>query len=113
MAAKVKQRVDLGDSDLLRSRADFDDVLSGFDLSFCDDPEIEPGAVVGYQQGGHLRLSQPQADPVAGDARLGNFEDGLPDPVAIPDADLIVRQTLNREILAKMAGAQVVAMQFV
>src|SRR5271165_2644491 len=112
MARKVKQRVDFGDADLLGSRADFDYVLTGFNLSFGDDPEVEPRATVGDQQCGHLRFPQPQADPVTGHPRLADFEDGLADPVSIADANLIVRQTLDREILAEMAGLQVVAVQF-
>jgi hypothetical protein len=44
---------------------------------------------------------------------LGDFEDGMPDSVSVPDAHLVVRQTLDREVLAEMAGLEVVAMQFV
>jgi len=45
---------------------------------------------VGDQQGGHLRLPQPEPGPVAGDARLGDLELRLPDLVPVPDADLVV-----------------------
>ena len=41
-------------------------------------------------------------DAVAGDAGLGDFEDGGADPVAVADADLVVAQSVDGEVLAEL-----------
>ena len=51
----------------------------------------------------------PDADPVARHARLGDLEQRLADPVAVADADLVVGEALDREVLAELAVGEVVA----
>ena len=50
-------------------------------------------------------------DAVAGDARLGDLEQRAADPVAVADADLVVGQPLDREVLAELPVDEVVAAQ--
>ena len=61
------------------------------------------------QQRGQFRLAEPHADPVAGDAGLGNLELGLADAVPVADADLVIGQAVDGEVLPEVAVAQVVA----
>jgi hypothetical protein len=84
------------------------DARPGLHPPLGDDPQVEAGAVVADQQRGHLRLTQPQADPVAGDPRLSDLELGLADAVAVADADLVVGQPVDGEVLAEVAVAEVV-----
>ena len=79
--------------------------------AFGDDPQVEAWPPVGDHQRGHLGLAQAHADPEAGDAGLGDLELGLPDAIAVADADLVVRQPVDGEVLAELAVLQIVAAQ--
>jgi len=56
-----------------------------------------------------LRLTHPDAEPVAGDARLRHFEQRASDPEPVADANLGVGQAVDREILAKLPVNEVIA----
>ena len=103
MRRKVKQRIDLGDRDLLRAGRHLDDLVPGADLALLQDPHVESRPVVADQQGRHLRAVHPYAEPIARDAGLGDFEDCPADPKPIADADLVIRQAVNRQVLAELA----------
>jgi len=66
---------------------------------------------VGDQQRGHLGHAQAQAHAVAGDPGLGDLELGAADAVPVPDADLVVGQAVDGEVLAEPAVAEVIAAQ--
>jgi hypothetical protein len=51
-----------GHADVLRRRADLDDVVARPHAPFPQNPEVEAGPVVGHQQRGHPRLGEPQPD---------------------------------------------------
>jgi hypothetical protein len=51
----------------------------------------------------------PDADAVARHPRLGDLEERAADAVAVADADLVVLQPLDREVLAELPIAEVVA----
>ena len=71
--------------------------------------EVEAGPAVGHEQRRHPRIVQADADAVAGDARLGDLEHGRADPVAVADADLVVAQPFDGEVLAELPVDEVVA----
>ena len=48
-------------------------------------------------------------DAVAGDARLGDLEDGVADPVAVADAHLVVAEPVDGEVLAELSVDEVVS----
>ena len=54
------------------------------------------------QQRGHLRLLHADAHPVTGNARLRHFEQSAADPVTVADADLLVRQAVDGEVLPEL-----------
>ena len=62
-----------------------------------------------HQQRGQLGLAEPHADPVAGDAGLGNLELRLADAVPVADADLVVGQAVDGQVLTELSIGQVVA----
>jgi hypothetical protein len=63
------------------------------------------------QQRRHARVVHPDADPVAGDPRLGHLEHGLADPVAVADAHLVICQAADREVLPELAVGEVITAQ--
>src|SRR5436190_183685 len=67
---------------------------------------------MGDEQGGDARVVHSDADAVAGDARLGDLEDGGADPVAVADADLVVAQPLDGEVLAELPVDEVASVEF-
>ena len=78
-------------------------------LAFLEHPQVEAGPVVGDQQRRDPRVVHADADPVAGDPRLGDLEQRGADPVAVADADLVVGEPLDREVLAELPVHEVVA----
>ena len=62
--------------------------------------------MVGDEQRRHGGLVHADADAVTGDARLGDLEQRVADPVAVADADLVVGQALDGEVLAELAGGE-------
>src|SRR5690242_9645583 len=63
------------------------------------------------EQRRHPRLAQPDADPKAGHARLRDLEDCVPYLVAVADADLVVGEALDGEVLAELPVHEVVSLQ--
>ncbi len=61
------------------------------------------------QEGRELGLAQAQADPVAGNPRLGDLELCIADLVPVADAHLAVGQPVDREILPEVAVAEIIA----
>ena len=84
------------------SARDREDRVAGADLAFLEHAQVEARPSAGGQERGHLRLVRANADAVAGGPGLGHLEQRSPDPVAVADADLVVRQPLDGEVLAEL-----------
>jgi hypothetical protein len=74
MIGRIEQRIDLGDGHSLVRFAYLHDLIAGAHDAFPQDAEIEPRQSAGRQQCRHSRLIRPNADAIAGDARLGDLE---------------------------------------
>ena len=109
MPREVEERVDFHDRHLFRPGGELDDLVARLHLALFDHPEVEAGPVVGDEQGGNPRVVHPNPDPEARHSRLGDFEDCGADSVAIADADLLVAQALDREVLAELSVDEVVS----
>jgi hypothetical protein len=59
----------------------------------------------------HTRLVHADADPIARYARLCYFKYRLTNAVAVTDADLVISEFLNSEVLAELAKTKVAAPQ--
>jgi hypothetical protein len=92
----------------VRAGPGLDDLVADLDVALGEEPHVEPGTAVGDRQRGQLRLAETQADAVAGDPGLGDLELGVADAVPVADADLLVGQAVDREVLAELAVAEVV-----
>src|SRR6516165_9583668 len=109
MTAQIEERIRLGDAHALRTIADFHNLIPGRDFAGFQHTDVEAGPVMLDQQGGHARLVHSNSNPVAGHARLRHFEQRAPDTITVADADLIVRQSLRREVLAELSKHEVLA----
>ncbi len=64
------------------------------------------------KQSRHLGIVHSNSESIAGNAGLRHFKDSTADPVAIPDANLVVGKTLNGEILSKLPVLEVTSAKF-
>src|SRR5262245_22143355 len=106
---EVEERVELGDAHVRGARCELENLVSGLDLSLLEHAEVEAGSMVRDEQRRHARVVHPDSDAVAGDARLSDLEDGAADLVAVANADLVVTQAVDREVLAELAVDEVVS----
>ncbi len=86
-----------------------DDVVAGLEHALFEDAQVEAWSVVGDQEGGHPWFVHPDAHAEAGHAWLADFEDCLPDLVAVADAYLVVGEAFDREGLAELPVGEVIA----
>jgi hypothetical protein len=73
--------------------------------------EVESRPSAAREQRRHARLVHPNADAIAGDARLRHLEQGAADPIAIADAHRSVWQSFDGEVLAELAVDEVAPFQ--
>ena len=111
MIGRIQQRVDLGDGHPLLRLSHLHDVVAGAHLAFPEDAEVEPRPSAGRQQRRHPRLVHPDADAIAGHARLGDLEQRAADLIPVADAHHIVGQSFDREVLAELSVDEVGPLQ--
>ena len=104
---EVKEAVDVGDGDHLGPRLHLDDGVAGLDPSFRQHSHVEAGSAVRDEQRGHSRVPHADAEAVARHAGLRDLEDGVADPIPVAHADLVVGQTVDREVLAELAIGEI------
>src|SRR5215213_9528480 len=109
VSREVEQRVHLRHRHPLGAGAELDDLVSRLHVPLLEHAEVEARAVVGDEQGGNPRVVHADPDAVTGDAGLADLEDGGADPVAVADADLVVTEPVDREVLAELPVDEVVA----
>src|SRR4051812_11509109 len=103
MVWRVEKRVDLGDSHALCRLADLHDLVTGDHVALAKNPEVESRPAARGQQCGHPRLVHPNADAIAGDARLRDLKQRAADLIAVTDAHRIVRQSFDCEVLSELS----------
>jgi hypothetical protein len=108
---EVEERVNLDHRHPFRAGGELDDLVSCLNVALLQDAEVETGAAVGDEQGWNARVVHSDPDPVTGHAGLGDLEDGGPDRIAVADADLVVAQPLDGEVLAELPEDQVASME--
>jgi hypothetical protein len=62
-----------------------------------------------YEQGWHSRFIHANADAIARHSGLCHFEYRVTNAVAIPNANLVVREFLNSEVFSELAEDEVVS----
>src|SRR3954451_22300527 len=111
MIGRIEQRVDLCHRHPLGRLSQLDDRVAGTDVAFPKNAEVEPRSAARSQQGGHPRLVHPNADAIAGHARLRDLEQRTADLIAVPDEHRIVWQSVDGEVLAELSVNEVVSFQ--
>jgi hypothetical protein len=108
---RIEERVDLCDRHALLRLCHLHDYVAGSDLAFLQDAEVESRPPARCQQCRHPRLIHSNADAIAGDARLCNLEQRAAYLITVAHAHLIVGQTFDREVLAKLSVDEVGSLQ--
>jgi hypothetical protein len=109
MTWEVEQRTQLRHGHLFRTRRELEDLLARLYLALLEHAEVEPRAMVRDEQSRNARVVHPDPDSVARNARLRDLEDGATDLVAVADADFVVGQPFDREVLAELSIDEVVS----
>src|SRR3984957_4029924 len=113
MIGRIKKRVDLCDGHSLVRLSHLHDFVAGADLAFPQDAEVESRSSAGCQQCRHPRLVHPDTNAIAGHARLSDLEQCAADLITVADANGIVGQSFDREVLAELSVDEVRAIDVV
>ena len=111
MIGRIEERVDLCDGHSLVRLSHLHDFVAGAHLAFLQDAEVEPRPSAGCQQCRHPRLVHPNANAIAGNARLSDLEQCAADLITVADANGIVGQSFDREVLAELSVDEVGPLQ--
>jgi hypothetical protein len=109
IAGQIEQRVGLGHGHAPRALGELDDLIPASNFALLQHAKVKPRSVVRYEQSGHARFVHPNANPVAGNARLRHLEERAPDPIPIANANFIVRKAFDSEVLAELPIDEVVS----
>src|SRR5215831_12080835 len=107
MIGRIEERVDFYDRHSLWRLSYFDDFVSGAHLAFIQNAEVEARPSATCQQCGHPGLVHPNADAIARHAGLSDLEQCTADSITVADTNGIVRQSLDREVLAELSMDEV------
>ena len=107
----VEQRVDLGHAHALGACGDPHDLVAGLHLALLQHAEVETGPAVCDEQCRHPRLVHADAHAETSHARLGDFEQGAAHAVAVADANFLVGQAVDGEVLSELSVGEVVSVE--
>src|SRR5260370_36161486 len=103
MIGRIEERVDLCDGHSLLPLSNLHDFVAGADLAFLQHAQVEPRPSARCQQGRHPGLVHPNADAITGNARLRDLEQRAAYLITVSDADGIVGQPSDGEVLAQLS----------
>ncbi|MGB8864644.1 MAG: hypothetical protein WCC71_11150, partial [Candidatus Sulfotelmatobacter sp.] len=106
---QIQEGVNVGHRDLFWTIGDFCDVIARTNFSFLQHAKVESRSVMFYEQRWHTRLVHADADAVARHARLCHFKFSTTDAVAIANADLVIRKSLDGEVFSELAESKITA----
>src|SRR5262245_24493040 len=111
MIRRIEKRVDLCDGHPFLRLSHLHDLVTGAHLALLQDAKVEARPSAGREQSRHSRLIRPNADAIAGHARLGHFEQRAADSITVADVHGIVGQPFDREVLAELSMDEVAPLQ--
>src|SRR5262245_14851942 len=111
MIGRIEERVYLCDGHSLLRLSHLHDFVAGAHLAFLQDAEVKPWPSAGCQQCRHPGLVHPNTNAIAGNARLSDLEQCAADLITVADANDIVGQSFDREILAELSVDEVSPVQ--
>jgi len=111
MSRQIQEGVNLGHADSLWTVGNFYNVVARPNFSFLQHAKVESWSVMRYEQGCHPRFIHANADAVARYARLCHFKYRVTNAVAIANADLVIKKSLDGEIFSELAESKIAAAQ--
>src|SRR5260370_7731226 len=100
MIGRIEERVDLCHGHSLIRLSHLHDFVAGAHLAFLQDAEVEPRPSARCQQCRHPGLVHPNANAVAGNARLSDLEQCAADLITVADPNGTLRPSFARELLS-------------
>jgi hypothetical protein len=88
------------------------EVVARTDIAFFEDPEVKADATALEKLLRELWIPHLDAEPVAGNARLGHLNQRFPDPKDIAYVDAVFGHPFNGEILAELRKLEVIPAKF-
>jgi len=102
MSRQIQEGVNLGYADSLWTVSDFHNVVACPNFSFLQHAKVKSWPVLRYKQGCHPRFIHANADAVARYAGLRHLKCRAANAVAIADADIAIRKSLDREVFTEL-----------
>src|SRR5580704_10980267 len=107
MSRQVQECVNIGHADSLGTVSNFLDLVACPNCSFLQHAKVKSRPAMFNDQSCHARFLHANAEAVAGNARLRDFQYRVTNAVAIADADLVIRKPLDGEIFSKLAEDEI------
>jgi hypothetical protein len=102
MIRKVEKRIDIRDRHSLLDLPHLHDFVTRAHFAFFKNAEVVSRSATGGQQRRHSGLVHPDANAIAGNSGLRDFEECTPDPIPVADAHRVIGQTFDCEIFAEL-----------
>src|SRR5258705_235485 len=87
--------------------SNLDDLVACPDFALLQHAKVKSWFAARSEQSRHLRLVHPDAHSVTSDARLGYLEKCSANPVSVANANVIVSQALNGEVLPELSVGEI------
>ena len=107
MSRQIQEGINIGHADSLRAVSNLYNVVARPNFSFLQHAKVESRSVMRYEQGWHPRFIHANANAIARYTRLCHFKYRIANAVAIANADLVIRKSLNSEVFSELAEDEV------
>jgi len=111
MSWQVQKTINVGHRDPFWTIGDLDDIIARPNFSFLQHAKVKPWSVMCYEQSRHARLIHADAHTVARHARLRYLKYSATDTVSVADAHLVIRKSLDGEVLSELTESKITAAQ--
>jgi len=108
MSWQIEEGINIGHADSLWTVSNFYNVVARPNFSFLQHAKVESWSVMCHEQGCHPWFIHADTDAVARHAWLRYFKYRTTDAVSIADADLVIKKSLNREVLSELPVDEVI-----
>ena len=111
MSRQIQQGVNLSHADSLWTVSDFYNGIAGPNLSLLQHAKVKPWSSMCYKKRRHTGFIHADPHAIARHARLRHFKYRITNTVAIANADLVIRKSLDGEVFSELAETKIVAAQ--
>src|SRR5215471_16848628 len=111
MPGQIQDGVNLGHTGSLWAVSNFYNVVACTNFSLLQHAKVKSWSSTCYEKRRHTRFIHANADAVARHARLRHFKYRTTNAIAIANADLVIRKSLDGEVFSELAKSKIVAPQ--